>query len=79
VSDDRDAFGIDVLAFGQKADRGSQVVREIAEGRRFEAAPALTDAALVEPQHDEPAVGDRARQLSENRNAERELVAVGRP
>ena len=79
VPDDRDALGIDVLAPGQKSYRGSQVVREITERRRLEAAATLTDAALVEAQHHEPAVGDGARQLSENRNAERELVAVGRP
>ena len=71
-------FGIDVLAIGQQLDRGAQIVGVVGERRGFGAAAALADAALVVAHDDEAGVGERAGELAEDRDAGRELVAIGR-
>ena len=79
VADDGDALRIDVLAIRQQLDRRAHIVRVVGERRRFRAAAALADAALVVADDDEAGVGERAGDLAEDRDAEHEAVAIGRP
>ena len=51
----------------------------VSERGRFRPSAALADAAFVVAEDDEPCVGERAGQLAENRDAEREAVAIAWP
>ena len=57
---------------------GAHVVGVIGERRRFVAAAAHAHAALVVAEHDEPRVGDDVSELTEDRDAEGQLVAIRR-
>ena len=77
VADDGEALPVDVLAVAHELDGRAQVLGVVGERRRLRPAAALADAALVVAQDEESAVGERVRELAENRDAEGGLVAVG--
>ena len=67
VTDEGDAFRIDVLALQQPAHDGPDVFGIILDRRRLGAAAALSESALVVAHGEEAGVRDRARQLRERR------------
>jgi len=73
----RDALRVDVLAVGQELHGGARVVGVVGDRRGFVAAAAHADAPFVVAEDDEPRVGDGVSELTEDRNAEEELVAIG--
>ena len=79
MADDGDALRIDVLALRQQLHRRAHIVGVVGERAGFGAAAALADAALVVADDDEAGVGERVGDLAENRNADDEAVAIGRP
>ena len=78
VADHGDPLRIHVLAIRQQLDRRAHILGVVGERRRFGAAAALADAALVVADDDVAGVGEGAGNLAEDRNAEREAVAIGR-
>jgi hypothetical protein len=78
VADERDAPGIDVLPLLHVLHNRPHIVRVIRDGRRFVAAAALSDPALVEANHQEAGIGDRVGQLREDRHPGNGLVSIDR-
>jgi hypothetical protein len=76
VTDDRDTLRIDVLPFHQPSRHGSRVVGVITDRRRFRTAAALAKTALVVTHRDDAGIGERARELTEDRHAKRVTVAI---
>src|SRR5258706_6997737 len=70
---------VDVFAVTDELHGRAKVVGIVGHRRRLDPAAALADAALVVAEDGEPRVGERTRQLAENRNAEDGFVSVGWP
>ena len=78
VADEGDAFLVDALLFLEPQQRMPRVFRVVGDRRRFGAAAALADAALVVAHDREAGRHEIAGEVSEDRNAGDGLIAIGR-
>ena len=77
VTRHRDAILVDVLPLvGQISDDRAEIFRVIGQRRRLHAPAALADAALVVAHDEIPRVGQRIRELREDRNARDGFIAI---
>ena len=78
VAADDDPAIVHVVAAGQPPHSRDHVIGVIGQSGRVGTAATLSDAALVVAQHDEAIVGQRFRQLGEDRDSYDSFVAICR-
>ena len=77
MSDDGNPAFVDVAPlFLEPRDDRADVLGVVVDRRRFAASAALSDAALVEADHDEARTDEILGDLSQHRNAGDEAIAV---
>ena len=76
MTDHGDPFSVRILALRHELHRGAEILREIGKASGFRTSSALTDASLVVAQHEEALIGQPGSQLTEDRDARDDLVAI---